>query len=89
MKPLRATFANRRWTVRDIGRALPGQLGGCDYEAREIRVPMDGDTLEELDTIFHEGLHAACPWMSEEAVEEAAHDLAVYVWSLDWRKDYP
>ena len=37
----------------------------------------DGLTeFEELDTTIHEGLHASYPDLSEEAIDEAATDLA-------------
>ena len=84
-------FGGKRWRV-DSPAGLPkGQLGGCENwnlgaDLRRIQIPMDGDTLPELDTIIHESAHASCPWMDEDAVEQLAADIARLLWRLDWRK---
>ena len=55
--------------------------GECDMTPtnREVRVSkkLDGELL--LDTCIHEFVHLAFPWMSEDAVEEFATDLAKYL----------
>ncbi len=61
-------------------------LAECDYDKRTIRIPTDGDTLPELSQIMHEGVHAACPALSEEAVEAIADSNSRLLWRLNWRK---
>lgn len=38
-----------------------------------------------LETIIHEALHLACPWMTERAVLKIARYIAMIVWHLEYR----
>jgi hypothetical protein len=40
-----------------------------------------------LETILHEALHLACPWMPEKVVLQTGRYLAMIVWHLDYRDD--
>lgn len=40
-----------------------------------------------LETIIHEALHLACPWMPERVVLQTGRYLAMIVWNLDYRDD--
>lgn len=40
-----------------------------------------------LETIIHEGLHLACPWMPEKVVLQTGRYLAMIVWHLNYRDD--
>ena len=40
-----------------------------------------------LETIIHEALHLACPWMPERVVLQTGRYLAMVVWHLDYRDD--
>lgn len=40
-----------------------------------------------LETIIHEALHLACPWMMEEVVLKVARYLAMIVWHLEYRRE--
>jgi hypothetical protein len=81
-----------RYWVQDGNTTLPkGQLGECVYGVRGawhplLKVPVDGDTWEELDTIIHEALHA-CTELNETCVDESATSIAILLWRLGWRKD--
>ena len=77
------TFNGKRFKVYNLAGLPAGDLGACGD--RYIKVPIDGDTLEELDAIIHEGLHAATP-LNEESVCIAAMDVAKLLWRLGWRK---
>jgi len=80
-------FAGRRFAVRDQ-RTLPqGDLGECDWEKRTMAIPVDGDTLTDLDVTVHEAIHAAFPFIEEHYVEKGATDIARLLWRLGWRKD--
>jgi hypothetical protein len=81
------TFAGKRYAIRSQAGLRPPALAACDYERRVLRIPIDGDTLDELDQIIHEAIHAACHWMHEDAVGEAATDTARLLWRLGWRKE--
>lgn len=39
-----------------------------------------------LETIIHEALHLACPWMMEYAVSKVARYIAMIVWHLEYRR---
>jgi len=38
-----------------------------------------------LETIIHEALHLACPWMMEPVVLKVARYVAMIVWHLEYR----
>lgn len=40
-----------------------------------------------LETIIHEALHLACPWMPEKVVLQTGRYLAMIVWHLEYRDD--
>ena len=88
MRPVKShTFAGRLYSVRSQAGLRPPDLAECDHEARVMRVPVDGDTLAELDWIIHESLHACHPYLHEEAVDRAATSVARLLWRLGWRKE--
>ena len=64
-----------------------GDLGRSNYEKKAIYIPHDGDTKDELDTIIHEALHLAYPFLTEDEVERGANELTGLLWRLDWRKE--
>ena len=76
---MRAVIRKETWSI--VSEVPDGEFGFCDREG-ERGQPMtigikDGLTeFEELDTTIHEGLHASYPDLSEEAIDEAATDLA-------------
>lgn len=40
-----------------------------------------------LETIIHEALHLACPWMMEPVVLKVARYIAMIVWHLNYRDE--
>lgn len=40
-----------------------------------------------LETIIHEALHLACPWMPEPVVLQTGRYLAMIVWHIGYRDD--
>lgn len=42
---------------------------------------------ERLETIIHEALHLACPWMMEPVVLKVARYIAMIVWHLEYRRE--
>lgn len=40
-----------------------------------------------LETIIHEALHLACPWMMESVVLKVARYIAMIVWHLEYRRE--
>ena len=80
-------FAGQRFKVRSQAGLRAPDLAECDYQRRVVRIPLDGDTREELDCIIHEAIHAACPWMHEDNVNETALSVAGLLWRLGWRRE--
>ena len=39
-----------------------------------------------LETILHEGIHLACPWMPEEGVLKLGRYLAMITWHMNYRE---
>ena len=88
MRPVRThTFAGHRFAIRPQTGVRPPVMADCDYTRRRIRIPVDGDTLDELDCIIHESLHAACPWLAEWIVDTTATSIARLLWRLGWRRE--
>jgi len=82
-----AVFGREKFRVKSNAGLSRDKVGWCHYKRRTIYVPIDGDTLAELDLILHESIHAACPWMDEWMVDLLARQLARFLWRLGWRKD--
>ena len=84
---MRAVFGGKTYRIASQAKLPKGDLGECDYKKGVIRIPIDGDTLPELDWICHEAIHAECPWMDEWAVDLLARRLSRFLWRLGWRKE--
>ena len=76
---MRIIIRKETWSI--VSQVQDGEFGFCDREGERGK-PMtigikDGlSELDELDTTIHEALHAAYPDLSEDAIDEAATDLA-------------
>ena len=76
---MRAVIRKETWSI--VSEVQDGELGFCDRDGERGQVMTIGikdglGELDELDTTIHEGLHAAYPDLSEEAIDETATDLA-------------
>jgi len=80
-------FAGARFEIRDQTGLRGGKLGDCNYTDKILRIPIEGDTLGDLDCIIHEGVHASCPWMTEDTVDAVAMSIARLLWRLGWRNE--
>ena len=66
-----------------------GDLDGlCDTynKERELIIMADLSTRNGLETAIHESLHALKWSASEGTVEVSAHDLARFLWRLNYRR---
>jgi hypothetical protein len=60
--------------------------GWTEYANRKVLIHEDLKSRSRLECELHEGLHCTLgPTISEEAVTQAAHDLAKILWSLGYR----
>lgn len=80
-KPVNVKIRGKRWRLRFVGhKELPrGTDAECDspsLKGKEIRVRQSLSGMKRLDRIIHECLHAGHWDLSEDAVDEMAHDLA-------------
>lgn len=55
-----------------------------DQPILEIDTRLSGRV--RLETIIHEALHLACPWMTETVVLKVARYVAMIVWHLEYRR---
>ncbi len=62
------------WTVTQ-GTPGTGTWGDCDYDLRIITVEPHASPEMRLDTLLHEGLHACCPYLTDDVVEQTATEL--------------
>ena len=79
---MRLRVRRKLWTL--AWSELEGADGETDYPGREIRIDdrIAGQRL--LDTLIHEGLHAALPHLTEHDVTAAATDIAPVLWRLGY-----
>lgn len=77
------TIRGKRWRVRhgDPGRANEGT---CCHETRTITVRRGPTPASEMGTIAHEAIHAAAPFLTEEAVEDIEYAVTNALNSLGW-----
>ena len=88
MRPVKThSFSGRIYRVESQKGLRPPVLARCFHDERIVKIPVDGDTLDELDWIIHESLHACCPYLEEDAVDKAATSVARLLWRLGWRKE--
>ena len=68
---------------------------GCEFESH-AEIAATGKVTEidsrltgraRLETIIHEALHLACPWMMEYAVLKVARYIAMIVWHCEYRRE--
>ena len=80
---MRLCVRGKSWTLEWA--ELDGADGETHYPGREILIDdrITGHRL--LDTLIHEGLHAALPHLMEHDVTRAATDIARVLWRLGYR----
>lgn len=80
----------QRWRVYEVNRLGAdgnGKFGDCDYTKHILRILRGQTEAERLDTVVHEALHAACPFLDEHAVNQAATDIAGLLWKMGYRRE--
>ena len=85
---MRVKIRRRYWNLiyTTLPRGIDGECDPPDKKNKSIRVDKKMRGQDELETLLHEMDHA-CQWdISEEAIEEAAHDKARILWEMGWRK---
>lgn len=61
-------------------------LGLTVHEPGVVHIKRSRETLDRLDTIVHETLHASNPKMSEAEVARIAGDVAAVLWKAGYRR---
>lgn len=81
MRPKSAVFRGRRWRL-SWAPNLGGDYGRCDAphaKGKTIYIRLGQGQEDELDTLIHEALHA-CAWdLDEQAITDAASDIARFL----------
>lgn len=86
------TFRGKRWKIvwRKPPRTTKGDSDAdCerpDSTDKTIRINSKAAGLRELELELHEAAHASFWDWDEEAVEEAARDIAKFLWRIGWRR---
>ena len=76
---MKVTIRGHTWRLVFVERLASGAAGEMDpvgTPRKEIRVAMQQSSIDILDTLLHELLHAAFPDLSEESVTDGATDIA-------------
>ena len=81
MRGLRWGFRRRPLSIDDWGYCTDRTQKG-----RHIAIDEKATGRMELDVTIHELLHAAYPDLNEQAVTEAATDIASVLWRLGYRR---
>jgi hypothetical protein len=79
-------FDKKRYRLIDQSKCSEDIQGYCNYRYKEIAIPLEGDTKNDLDTIVHESLHACFPHISEKNVWAASGSITSLLWRLGWRQ---
>jgi len=71
-------IAGRRFRIEMVSKKdlSANTRGICDYDNRLIKIDKNLSTPELCDTIIHEAMHGAFPWMEEYCVEEFAENVS-------------
>lgn len=81
------TVRGKRWKLMFI--PLRGDADGTcdppDATGKAIRINSSLNDERRLEVIIHELLHAGHWYISEEAVEETARDIARALWRIGYR----
>jgi len=88
---MRVKFCGRYWSFDWAGKSLKvrGYCEGPHIKRRKIKVRSNLSEKMMLDTLIHESIHASFWSADEEAVTEAATDIARFLWNLGYRKSGP
>ena len=90
-QPMRVTIRNHNWDLSFVDRLPSGDAGEMDpigVPSKEIRVALQQTSVDVIDTLIHELLHAALPDISEEAIAETATDIARVLHRLGVRVEH-
>ena len=68
---------------------LHGDASGDRVPVKEPKIEIDSRLRGRvrLETIIHEALHLACPWMPEITVGPVARYVSMVVWKMGYRID--
>ena len=90
-QPMRVTIRNHNWDLSFVDRLPSGDAGEMDpigVPGKEIRVALQQTSVDVIDTLIHELMHAALPDISEEAITETATDIARVLHRLGVRVEH-
>jgi hypothetical protein len=79
-------FGKHRWGLSVVPNLKnDGDCDAPDVPNKKIRIASDTRGRVRLETYIHEFLHASCWVLTDEAVEQAGHDIARALWRLGYR----
>ena len=85
---MRINIRGKRWSLETVEYLQDGSCGSIDPPdavQKRILIALNQTPQDLLDTVLHEGLHAAFPDLCEEAITETATDLAKVLYRLGCR----
>ena len=84
---MRFNFRGKSFSV--VFKKLKNEWGTCQSATPRIIEISSGIRKKKLllDTMIHEICHACFPDISEDAVDEAARDMAEFLWQMGYRKE--
>ena len=92
-KPKAVFYSEPHFTFRKLGKAKPSHARGCRTPFGycwkgygDIHVDPRQPEHEMIDTVVHELVHDALPFLAEEAVEPISSRIASAMWRLGYRR---
>lgn len=81
---MRVKLGGKPWKI--AWKAIRKNDGLCCYDIHEIWLARRLRDENELETAIHEAMHAIAPQWGEEAIEQAAEELADMLWMMGYRR---
>ena len=86
-------YAEPHFTFRKLGKARPSHskkcktpFGHCWKGWGDIHIDPRQPEHEMIDTVVHELIHDAMPFLAEEAVEPMSQRISAAMWKLGYRR---
>jgi len=88
------TLLGKRWKFRNVPPSKCIQVengkikkldGYVKHDKQIVAISTGVEGCDRLETVIHEALHAAFPWMREWIILAAAEEIARLLWRLGYR----
>ena len=85
---MRVEIRGKRWSLEAVEYLQDGSCGSIDppdAPQKRILIALNQTSIDQLDTVLHECLHAAFPDLDEEPITKTSTDIAKILYKLGCR----